>query len=99
MTIGLVRNVFNMSAHCNPDDGIEAVYYITAPKDIIVIKPCDLNDHVKWLLDRQMYGQALEDVAKADPQQVGLIKAQAIIEIGLKYINALVNDGFIFSMT
>jgi hypothetical protein len=30
--------------------------YVVSPRDIVIAKPRDLDDHVAWLLERQRYG-------------------------------------------
>jgi hypothetical protein len=37
----------------------ESLYYIVAPKDIVLARPRDLDDHVSWLLERERYELAL----------------------------------------
>lgn len=38
----------------------ESLFYIVSPGDIVVAKPRDLDDHIKWLVDRQKYDEALK---------------------------------------
>ncbi len=37
----------------------ESLFYIVSPGDIVVAKPRDLDDHIKWLMDRKKYEEAL----------------------------------------
>ncbi|CAG2176710.1 unnamed protein product, partial [Oppiella nova] len=42
---------------CLPEEGL---YLILCPKDLIVAKPREEDDHVTWLLEHQQYEEALE---------------------------------------
>ena len=33
------------------------VYFIVSPKDLVVARPRDFDDHISWLLDRRLFGQ------------------------------------------
>ena len=50
---------------CNASDyrldhlATESLFYIVSPRDIVVAKPRDLDDHIRWLVDRQRYEEAL----------------------------------------
>jgi len=35
--------------------GDESFFYIVSPKDIVVAKPCDLDDHISWLHSRNRF--------------------------------------------
>jgi vacuolar protein sorting-associated protein 41 len=37
----------------------ESLFYIVSPSDVVVAKPRDLDDHIRWLVDRQRYEEAL----------------------------------------
>lgn len=50
----------------------ESLFYIVSPSDIVVAKPRDLDDHIKWLVDRQKYEEALA-AAEAYPHVFLLI--------------------------
>ncbi|GMH45969.1 hypothetical protein BSKO_13933 [Bryopsis sp. KO-2023] len=41
-------------------DGEEPLYYVVSPKDVVVGRPRDENDRVKWLLQHEKYEKALE---------------------------------------
>jgi vacuolar protein sorting-associated protein 41 len=74
--------------HLASVNAIDAAFYLVSPQDIILIKPRDLSDHIKWLLDAKMYGKALKAVENAGPES-GLIKSSTIVDIGMKYIKSL----------
>ncbi|ORY04934.1 vacuolar protein sorting-associated protein 41 [Basidiobolus meristosporus CBS 931.73] len=71
----------------------EDLFYVASPKDIVVAKLRDLEDHVTWLLERQMYEEALEAVQGAEERQSGEIKSYDSTEIGQTYIHYLMEDG------
>ena len=33
----------------------ESLFYVVSPKDIVVARPRDLDDHVTWLMERKRY--------------------------------------------
>jgi hypothetical protein len=71
-------------------------YVALSPKDVVVVEPRDKNDHVKWLVERKRYEEALEVVEKHGQAQVlagtgGDTVTSA--EIGQQYIQHLVGEG------
>uniref|UniRef100_A0A8C7KZR5 Vacuolar protein sorting-associated protein 41 homolog n=1 Tax=Oncorhynchus kisutch TaxID=8019 RepID=A0A8C7KZR5_ONCKI len=61
----------------------ESLFYIISPKDIVVAKERDQDDHIDWLLDKKKY-------------EVSVFKDQgyqADLKIGMAYINHLVEKG------
>ncbi|KAG8920361.1 Vacuolar protein sorting-associated protein 41, partial [Tulasnella sp. 408] len=69
--------------------GEEADWFIVvSPKDIIVVKLRDAVDHINWLVEQEMYEEALEAVEKLGPG-----KGVEVSEIGRKYIEYLVEEG------
>uniref|UniRef100_A0A8C8GDY0 Vacuolar protein sorting-associated protein 41 homolog n=1 Tax=Oncorhynchus tshawytscha TaxID=74940 RepID=A0A8C8GDY0_ONCTS len=62
----------------------ESLFYIISPKDIVVAKERDQDDHIDWLLD------------KKKKYEVSVFKDQgyqADLKIGMAYINHLVEKG------
>lgn len=47
-------------------------YVVLSPKDLVRVRPRDRRDHVAWLVERQMYEEALEEVEKIEAD--GLLK-------------------------
>ena len=43
---------YNLFAECLPDDGM---YFIVSPKDIVIARQRDDDDHVSWLLEHEMF--------------------------------------------
>ncbi|KAI9031362.1 hypothetical protein DFJ74DRAFT_655418 [Hyaloraphidium curvatum] len=73
----------------------DQTYYLVSPKDIIVARPRDMADHIEWLLERQKYAEALHAAESAgdDYSVKGRLKVDDILEIGQKYLQALVAQG------
>lgn len=73
-------------------------YVILSPKDLVIVKPRDKMDHVKWLVERRRYEEALEEVEKIEAEAVGgpgkeALDGLSVSEIGKKYMEHLVNEG------
>jgi hypothetical protein len=64
---------------------VDNVYYVLSQKDIIVAKPRDLDDHVKWLLEREKYSDALKCVKENE----NTIKMYNILTVGQSYLKHL----------
>lgn len=47
-------------------------YVVLSPRDLVRVRPRDRRDHVAWLLERQRYEEALEEVEKIEAD--GLLK-------------------------
>ena len=60
-------------------------YFIMSPKDIVVGKPRDEDDHVEWLLNHNNYELALDLCQK----QHKLMKKFSFLEVGKKYLDFL----------
>ncbi|MCO5553723.1 hypothetical protein L7F22_007249 [Adiantum nelumboides] len=43
-------------------DGDEPLYYIVSPKDVVIARPRDADDHVNWLLEHNWHEKALAAV-------------------------------------
>lgn len=65
----------------------ESLFYIVSPYDIVVAKPCDINDHLEWLLKKEKYEEALR-TAEINTR---LIKSHALSDIGQKYLGHLLS--------
>ncbi|KAL1923384.1 uncharacterized protein VTP21DRAFT_8364 [Calcarisporiella thermophila] len=69
----------------------EDMFYVLSPKDVVVVRPCDLDDHITWLLDKEEYEEAL--VALQDAHVTGGSKRFTVKEIGQKYLEWLIENG------
>uniref|UniRef100_A0A8C6V2V5 VPS41 subunit of HOPS complex n=1 Tax=Neogobius melanostomus TaxID=47308 RepID=A0A8C6V2V5_9GOBI len=67
----------------------ESLFYIISPKDIVVAKERDQDDHIDWLLEKKKYEEAL----MAAEISFKNIKRHDIKKIGMSYINHLVKTG------
>ncbi|XP_023569135.1 vacuolar protein sorting-associated protein 41 homolog [Octodon degus] len=67
----------------------ESLFYIVSPRDVVVAKERDQDDHIDWLLEKKKYEEAL---MAAEISQRN-IKRHKILDIGLAYINHLVQRG------
>ncbi|XP_006456893.1 hypothetical protein AGABI2DRAFT_229096 [Agaricus bisporus var. bisporus H97] len=83
-------------------------YVVLSPRDLVRVRPRDKRDHVAWLVERERYEEALEEVEKIEAdallKKTDGVKALAqegeaekhvlsAVEIGQKYIRHLVNEG------
>ncbi|PIO38437.1 hypothetical protein AB205_0087640 [Aquarana catesbeiana] len=64
----------------------ESLFYIISPRDVVVAKERDQDDHIDWLLGRKKYEEAL---MAAEISQKN-IKRHEVLDIGLAYITHLV---------
>uniref|UniRef100_A0A672T8Y7 Vps41 beta-propeller domain-containing protein n=1 Tax=Sinocyclocheilus grahami TaxID=75366 RepID=A0A672T8Y7_SINGR len=67
----------------------EPLFYIISPKDIVVAKERDQDDHIDWLLEKKKYEEAL----MAAEISFKNIKRHDVQKIGMAYINHLVERG------
>ncbi|KAG9476041.1 hypothetical protein GDO78_002877 [Eleutherodactylus coqui] len=67
----------------------ESLFYIISPRDVVVAKERDQDDHIDWLLGRRKYEEAL---MAAEISQKN-IKRHEVLDIGLAYITHLVEKG------
>jgi hypothetical protein len=84
-------------------------YVVLSPRDLVRVRPRDKRDHVAWLVERERYEEALDEVEKIEADAL-LKKSDGVkgladegadaekhvlsaVEIGQKYIRHLVNEG------
>ncbi|XP_075068680.1 vacuolar protein sorting-associated protein 41 homolog [Mixophyes fleayi] len=67
----------------------ESLFYIISPRDVVLAKERDQDDHIDWLLGRKKYEEAL---MAAEISQKN-IKRHDVLDIGLAYITHLVEKG------
>ncbi|CAG8570731.1 10525_t:CDS:10, partial [Cetraspora pellucida] len=68
----------------------EDMFYVVSPKDLVLAKPRDSDDHVGWLLDRSRYEEALASLHEA--QAWGGSKVYDLDEIGERYLVYLIKQ-------
>jgi hypothetical protein len=64
-------------------DGADALFYIVSPKDVVVARPTDVEDHVDWLLRQGRFEEALRVAEEAK----GLLRAEKLPELRTRYLN------------
>ncbi|GMI97212.1 VACUOLAR PROTEIN SORTING 41, vacuolar protein sorting 41, ZIGZAG SUPPRESSOR 2 [Hibiscus trionum] len=64
--------------------GDEPVYYIVSPKDVIIAKPRDAEDHIAWLLQHGCHEKALAAV------EAGQGRSELLDEVGSRYLDHLI---------
>lgn len=67
------------------------MFYVGSPKDLVVAKERDLDDHIEWLMERERYEEALGHAREA--QVYGGSKKFNASEIGQKYLGWLLEQG------
>jgi hypothetical protein len=68
-------------------------FYITSPKDIVIARPRDIDDHIQWLVQHEEYEAALL-IAEREEEKSGasVSKVKSIVEIGQKWLMNLVDE-------
>uniref|UniRef100_A0A7N0RCY2 Vacuolar protein sorting-associated protein 41 homolog n=2 Tax=Kalanchoe fedtschenkoi TaxID=63787 RepID=A0A7N0RCY2_KALFE len=64
--------------------GDEPVYYVVSPKDVVIAKPRDAEDHINWLLQHGRHEKALAAVEE------GSGKSELLDEVGSRYLDHLI---------
>ena len=66
------------------DDGL---FFIICPKDVIVARPREEDDHVNWLIDHHHFEEALNVVKNS-----GNVVKHSLLSVGVAYISDLLNQ-------
>ncbi|KAJ0963912.1 hypothetical protein J5N97_029034 [Dioscorea zingiberensis] len=64
--------------------GDEPLYYIVSPKDIVIARPRDAEDHINWLLQHGWHEKALAAV------EAGQGRTELLDEVGARYLDHLI---------
>ncbi|CAN0916548.1 Vacuolar protein sorting-associated protein 41 homolog, partial [Linum grandiflorum] len=64
--------------------GDEPMYYIVSPKDVVIAKPRDAEDHISWLLQHGYHEKALAAV------EAGEGRSELLDEVGSRYLDHLI---------
>ena len=56
---------------CTEHSEGESLFYIISPKDIVVAKERDQDDHIDWLLDKKKYEVSGEEAGLGQHHYVG----------------------------
>ena len=62
-------------------------YFILSPKDIVLGKPRDEDDHIEWLIDHEQFDRALEQTQKYQK----LLKKFTYTGVGQRYLEVLLS--------
>ncbi|OMO90342.1 hypothetical protein COLO4_19230 [Corchorus olitorius] len=64
--------------------GDEPIYYVVSPKDVVIAKPRDAEDHIAWLLQHGWHEKALAAV------EAGQGRSELLDEVGSRYLDHLI---------
>ena len=64
-------------------------FYIVSPKDIVVAKPCDLDDHITWLQSRGSFEEAMQAAEGKEHE----LRTHDMLSIRQKFLADLVESG------
>jgi hypothetical protein len=64
--------------------GDEPLYYIVSPKDVVIAKPRDAEDHINWLLQHGFHEKALAAVEASEG------RTELIDKVGAGYLDHLI---------
>ncbi|XP_025640200.1 vacuolar protein sorting-associated protein 41 homolog [Arachis hypogaea] len=64
--------------------GDEPLYYIVSPKDVVIAKPRDTEDHITWLLQHGWHEKALAVVESSHG------RSELLDEVGSRYLDHLI---------
>ncbi|KAK8934221.1 hypothetical protein KSP39_PZI014871 [Platanthera zijinensis] len=64
--------------------GDEPLYYIVSPKDVVIARPRDAEDHIAWLLEHGFHEKALAAV------EAGQGRTELLDEVGSRYLDYLI---------
>lgn len=63
----------------------EGLFFIVCPKDVIVAKPRDFDDHIDWLIENSMYKECFS-FAKENSKELVRHSLKEVQEIYMKYL-------------
>eukprot|EP00004_Rigifila_ramosa_P019763 TRINITY_DN5059_c2_g1_i4.p1 TRINITY_DN5059_c2_g1~~TRINITY_DN5059_c2_g1_i4.p1 ORF type:complete len:836 (-),score=199.40 TRINITY_DN5059_c2_g1_i4:379-2589(-) len=66
----------------------EALYYVSAPKDVVIARPRDVDDHVSWLLAAERYADAFDAAVENEK----LLRQHNVMDVGDRYLSHLVAE-------
>jgi len=64
----------------------ENLFYIVSPKDVVVARLRDLDDHITWLMDHQQFEEAMAAATEHSKE----LKQHTYFDIGRAYIDHLI---------
>ena len=66
------------------------VYYVLSPKEIVVCKPCDIDDRINWLLKRNRFEEAMR--ATRQVSAISSVSRHTYQAVGERYLVHLVDN-------
>ncbi|ORZ31729.1 hypothetical protein BCR44DRAFT_148290 [Catenaria anguillulae PL171] len=80
--------------HVPDDPAADSMYLLVSPKDVITVRPRDVNDRIEWMLERGRYEEAVALSADATQSKNGLVKPEfRLVELGQRVLGELVDAG------
>ncbi|KAH9500097.1 Vacuolar protein sorting-associated protein 41 [Bulinus truncatus] len=70
---------------CIPDENL---YFIVSPKDIVVARLRDQDDHISWLMEHNKYEEAMAAASVHSKE----LKLHTFLDIGRKYLDYLLEE-------
>ncbi|XP_028395633.1 vacuolar protein sorting-associated protein 41 homolog [Dendronephthya gigantea] len=67
----------------------ESLFFIISPKDIVLAKPREIDDHIDWLVENKKFSEALISV-EANQK---ILKRNNYLDIGRQYLRHLKSEG------
>eukprot|EP00252_Welwitschia_mirabilis_P005003 TRINITY_DN1539_c0_g1_i1.p1 TRINITY_DN1539_c0_g1~~TRINITY_DN1539_c0_g1_i1.p1 ORF type:complete len:997 (-),score=210.12 TRINITY_DN1539_c0_g1_i1:238-3228(-) len=67
--------------------GEEPLYFIVSPKDVIIAKPRNADDHIAWLVQHNQHDKALAAI------ESGQARIELLDEVGASYLDHLISTG------
>ncbi|XP_048576551.1 vacuolar protein sorting-associated protein 41 homolog isoform X2 [Nematostella vectensis] len=67
----------------------ENLFYIVSPKDIVLAKPRDMDDHLTWLIEHGKFEEAMVAVERHKKE----VKKHSYQDIGRAFLKSLMDDG------
>lgn len=80
--------VYRPSDYCLDSLPEEGLFFVVSPKDVIVAKPRDQDDHLDWLLQHHQYEEALQVTLCGRD-----LKRHTLLGVGQRYLAQLVQEG------
>ena len=73
---------------------LENSFYVVSPKDIVIGKPRDKNDHLQWLMEHEKYELALQVLEESSSATAGETNLPyTLLDVGERYMNVLMEIG------
>jgi hypothetical protein len=63
----------------------EPLFYVVSPRDIVLARPRDLDDHIGWLMGRGRYREALDTAALGENQ----LQSHSVAAVGTRLLEHL----------